>query len=47
MKKYSLSDKGRADKTYEEFLKSLRKSQLNRKPDTDLAQRHRGHPNGQ
>lgn len=31
VKKYSLSDKGLAAKTYEESLKSLRESQLNRK----------------
>lgn len=48
MKKYSLSDKGLAAKTDEESLKSLRKSQLNRKTDTDFGQCHKGgHPNGQ
>lgn len=48
VKKYSLSDKGLAAKTYEESLKSLRESQLNRKTDTDFGQCHKeGHPNGQ
>lgn len=48
MKKYSLSDKRLAAKTDEESLKSLRKSQLNRKTDTDFGQCHKGgHPNGQ